>query len=263
MSLRGGIFPTRNLAKIQLFSSQTSSVRSTWFFTTQQKTQLKFQSISCPAVKIFPYYNLEKNDFYLIKENQRKLIINNVIENMIKKSENEALSINNVKELSRNPYITIGAHTVNHPIFTDGDLRRHLRREGNITNKRIKEVMTRNPVAVSVDMMAIDALEILQSKKDLEKWINKKVKYFAYPNGEYNGREKNILKNSGFSLAATCENKKIEKQDDLFLIPRFVAMDKGFFLENVCHMMGIWNPALNKIRSFLNKFVSFKILTFK
>ena len=50
-------------------------------------------------------------------------------------------------------------------IFTDGDLRRHLRAEGDITNKKINEVMTRNPITVYSDMMAIDALEILQSKK--------------------------------------------------------------------------------------------------
>lgn len=50
-------------------------------------------------------------------------------------------------------------------IFTDGDLRRHLRREGDITKKKIKEVMTKNPITVTADMMAIDALNILQSKK--------------------------------------------------------------------------------------------------
>lgn len=60
-------------------------------------------------------------------------------------------------------------------IFTDGDLRRHLRREGDITNKKIKEVMTKNPVTVPVDMMAVDALQILQSKKiDEVPVVNKK-----------------------------------------------------------------------------------------
>jgi arabinose-5-phosphate isomerase len=50
-------------------------------------------------------------------------------------------------------------------IFTDGDLRRHLKTKGNITNKRIKEVMTKNPITVYSDVMAVDALGILQSKK--------------------------------------------------------------------------------------------------
>jgi len=50
-------------------------------------------------------------------------------------------------------------------IFTDGDLRRHLRSKGDITNKKIKEVMTKNPTSVDSGMMAIDALRILQSGK--------------------------------------------------------------------------------------------------
>lgn len=50
-------------------------------------------------------------------------------------------------------------------IFTDGDLRRHLRSEGDIMHKKIKEIMTRKPTTVTGDMMAINALHILQSKK--------------------------------------------------------------------------------------------------
>jgi arabinose-5-phosphate isomerase len=50
-------------------------------------------------------------------------------------------------------------------IFTDGDLRRHLRAKGDITRKKIKEVMTKNPITVTADTMAVDALSILQSKK--------------------------------------------------------------------------------------------------
>ncbi len=50
-------------------------------------------------------------------------------------------------------------------IFTDGDLRRHLREEGDITRKKIKEVMTKNPTTVTAETMAVDALVILQSKK--------------------------------------------------------------------------------------------------
>lgn len=50
-------------------------------------------------------------------------------------------------------------------IFTDGDLRRHLRAEGDITRKKIKEVMTKNPATVGEETMAVDALQILRTKK--------------------------------------------------------------------------------------------------
>jgi len=51
-------------------------------------------------------------------------------------------------------------------IFTDGDLRRlFLKNEPHILEKKIKEVMTKNPVVVKEDDLASYALKILESKK--------------------------------------------------------------------------------------------------
>ncbi|NQU74169.1 MAG: KpsF/GutQ family sugar-phosphate isomerase [Candidatus Omnitrophica bacterium] len=50
-------------------------------------------------------------------------------------------------------------------IFTDGDLRRHLKEDSNIVTKKVKEVMTKNPVAIKGDKLAVEALNILRSKK--------------------------------------------------------------------------------------------------
>ena len=58
----------------------------------------------------------------------------------------------------------VGKRGILKGIFTDGDLRRHLRKEGDITKKKIRDVMTVKPVTVGPEMLAVDALEILQSK---------------------------------------------------------------------------------------------------
>jgi arabinose-5-phosphate isomerase len=50
-------------------------------------------------------------------------------------------------------------------IFTDGDLRRHLASDKNLLGRRIKEVMTKNPCVVNKDMLAAEAMRILQAKK--------------------------------------------------------------------------------------------------
>ena len=50
-------------------------------------------------------------------------------------------------------------------IFTDGDLRRHLEIDGNLPSRKIREVMTKNPTVVSKDMLAAEAMHILQEKK--------------------------------------------------------------------------------------------------
>ncbi len=50
-------------------------------------------------------------------------------------------------------------------IFTDGDLRRHLESDANLTRRKIKEVMTKNPIVVSKGMLAAQAMRIMQEKK--------------------------------------------------------------------------------------------------
>lgn len=50
-------------------------------------------------------------------------------------------------------------------IFTDGDLRRHLEKDINLPKRKIKDVMTKNPSVVHKDMLAAEAMRILQDKK--------------------------------------------------------------------------------------------------
>ncbi len=51
-------------------------------------------------------------------------------------------------------------------IFTDGDLRRHLRENGEmILNERIENLATLRPISIRKDRLAAEALHILKSKK--------------------------------------------------------------------------------------------------
>ena len=50
-------------------------------------------------------------------------------------------------------------------IFTDGDLRRHIESQPNLINKKVKEVMTKNPVTIKKDKLAAEAFDTLRSKK--------------------------------------------------------------------------------------------------
>jgi len=50
-------------------------------------------------------------------------------------------------------------------IFTDGDLRRHLEVDLNLARRKVKEVMTKNPITISADKLAQEALQILREKK--------------------------------------------------------------------------------------------------
>ncbi len=50
-------------------------------------------------------------------------------------------------------------------IFTDGDLRRHIGEDVDILNRKVKDVMTKNPIVVKENDLASAAVEILEKKK--------------------------------------------------------------------------------------------------
>ncbi len=50
-------------------------------------------------------------------------------------------------------------------IFTDGDLRRHLEVDPNLSRRQVKDVMTKNPISVSPQMLAAEAMRILKDRK--------------------------------------------------------------------------------------------------
>jgi arabinose-5-phosphate isomerase len=50
-------------------------------------------------------------------------------------------------------------------IFTDGDLRRHLKEDGKLLSQPIKSVMTKKPITISPDLLITDGLRILRDKK--------------------------------------------------------------------------------------------------
>jgi len=50
-------------------------------------------------------------------------------------------------------------------IFTDGDLRRHLEKDANLAKRKVKDVMTKNPITIGPDRLAVEALRILEDKK--------------------------------------------------------------------------------------------------
>jgi len=49
-------------------------------------------------------------------------------------------------------------------IFTDGDLRRNLEKNPYIIEKRVKDVMTKNPAVIKKGSMAVEALSLLRKK---------------------------------------------------------------------------------------------------
>jgi peptidoglycan/xylan/chitin deacetylase (PgdA/CDA1 family) len=93
--------------------------------------------------------------------------------------------------------------------------------------------------------------EITQSKKLIEGWVNKEIKHFAYPNGDFSNREISILKRTGYTLAFGTDQKYLTKENiiKVYKLPRRLMVENASFEENICRMIGVWpvKPKRNRI----------------
>lgn len=58
----------------------------------------------------------------------------------------------------------IGAHGKLAGVFTDGDFRRHIAAEEHLLDKPLRDVMTRNPICVREEALAVEALKIFHER---------------------------------------------------------------------------------------------------
>jgi hypothetical protein len=125
--------------------------------------------------------------------------------------QGEAVTIEDLKEMKQQSPMDIGSHTLSHPILT-----------------KCSEGLARR--------------EIIESKNVLEKWINHPITSFAYPNGNYSTREIDILKENGYEIAFSTQQKYLANHYpiNMYAIPRFDVLEEVSFAENICRMTGVW-----------------------
>ena len=167
-----------------------------WWSTIQKAFDKKITNRSVGALKLIP------NEQRIQELERIKPFVSN---------NREALTIQELETISQSPYVTIGSHTVSHPILT-------------MCSKEQSHV------------------EILNSKRILEDWINKPIQFFAYPNGNYTEREVNTLKSTGFQMAFTTKPEYVTLNSfkSPFEIPRFDVLENVSFAENIIRMTGVW-----------------------
>ncbi len=159
--------------------------------------------------------NYTKQHLKKISNKERLGIIKSIQPDIFIKRQ--AMTIVQVKNIAASKYVTIGAHTVSHPILT-----------------KCEDVESFN--------------EIKNSKIQLEDWLQSEINTFAYPNGSFSKREVNYLDQLNFSLAFTTEEFYLtpKKLSSKYELPRFYVNEDASILENLCRMTGVW---LNKNHS--------------
>jgi len=84
--------------------------------------------------------------------------------------------------------------------------------------------------------------ELSKSKSVVESKIKKQVRYFAYPNGDYNDNISNIVKKCGYDIAFTTEHGTISQLDNPYKLKRINIHND--ITNNIpmfyCHILGIF-----------------------
>jgi peptidoglycan/xylan/chitin deacetylase (PgdA/CDA1 family) len=62
--------------------------------------------------------------------------------------------------------------------------------------------------------------ELIQSKVELERQLNRSCRFFAFPNGNWTTGSADEVKKAGYELALTSERKTVRKDSNPYLLPR-------------------------------------------
>jgi peptidoglycan/xylan/chitin deacetylase (PgdA/CDA1 family) len=123
----------------------------------------------------------------------------------------EAMTIQQIKSIAKSEYLTIGGHTITHPILINCDDEQSFK-------------------------------ELKDSKTIIENWIGETIISFAYPNGDYGTREIEYLKKLNYKIAYTTKPLPLTKTalSHIYELPRFIVFENVSELEAICRMVGVW-----------------------
>ncbi len=134
------------------------------------------------------------------------------VKEMTRESEmpREAMTLEELRSIARLNNVTIGSHTLTHPILT------------NCSDSVLER-------------------EVAESKRILEHWLGTNVTSFAYPNGDFGEREYGAVQRAGYRTAFTTLQKHewLTKARPLAL-PRFALLNDAATSENVARATGLW-----------------------
>lgn len=123
----------------------------------------------------------------------------------------EAMTVEELKEISSSEWVTIGGHSHSHAIL----------------NQCNDEELIH---------------EVTHCKIMIEDWLQKDIDTFAYPNGDFGEREMKALKSAGYRIGFVNKPKYLTQSalEEKYQIPRIGLLEGASKAENICRMMGVW-----------------------
>lgn len=128
--------------------------------------------------------------------------------------ERSTMTEDELYQFAQHPLVNIQSHTHTHPILT----------------KCPEDILD---------------YELVISKNYLEAFLKKSINVFSYPNGSYDDRVVNHVKEAGYEYAFTTEPTSVKDWNrDLLRIPRRSINDHGGHYENLAKVLGVWQNFL-------------------
>ncbi len=118
-------------------------------------------------------------DVFPVLQRENIPVANFLIWDNVSIPKNGSMTLQEIKELLKNPLITFAAHTASHPILIGMD------------DARLER-------------------EVVQSKKQLEAALGVPMPYFSYPGGYFDDRAFQKVKEAGYLLAFTTARRRLE-----------------------------------------------------
>ncbi len=138
------------------------------------------------------------------------------------------MTLDQIRQLGHMGF-AIGSHTLTHPHLTrlsDEDLKRQL----------------------------------MESKQQLEKWMDREVDAISYPHGDYNDRVLEMARQAGYARGYTVEPRCVRTNDDPMAIPRFAVTPGDSLFKLKLILVGAWETDyyLRRIKLFITRFLRLK-----
>jgi peptidoglycan/xylan/chitin deacetylase (PgdA/CDA1 family) len=193
-----------------VYPSNKLSIPVTIFITVEPlKSSKSYWWSYVKKAKDIKNLNINVEDLKKLENSERNKIVNRLRKKI--HLEKESMSEDELIEITHQKSVSIGSHTITHPILTKCG---YNRAENEIKNSKIH----------------------------LEKIIKNPIKYFAYPNGDYGEREIKLLEKHGYEIAFSTRTEYLNKGElsNRYRYPRFEVMENVSFAENICRMTGVW-----------------------
>jgi peptidoglycan/xylan/chitin deacetylase (PgdA/CDA1 family) len=132
------------------------------------------------------------------------------------------ITLDELKQISNNKLVTIGSHTVSHPVL----------------NRCSFEQQNE---------------ELNDSKKILQDWLKTDINFLAYPNGDYNQDTIDIAVKAGYKLAFTVVPDKVDVAAvNPYLIPRYCIDDHDGYFDSIAKILGVWQKYRRKVKEVIS-----------